>query len=282
MGPLHRGGKRFESEVLIVTGASGTGKTEEINQLMDDFNASNSVLPGGQPAKVVHCVLDRKGGWKDLGRQTLEAMEFPLCSSARITQAEIWKQVAVQGRIQGIVGIQYDEVQHIMAGKSETALEEILDFFKTILKSRDWPLMLIFSGVPELRNYFPRSEQLFRKATHFTFDDIDYDTEAGVIAEILDSYALETGLSVDSDLYSRDFIHRLASAGAFRWGVVCEIIMKTVGEACAAKSAVLTREHFLNAWVTKTNMTEAVTPFNHPVYTSMFRKDKLFWKAIPD
>lgn len=66
-----RSGRYFEPEVMVVTGKSGSGKTTEIENMIRNFNASEIELPGGQTAQMVAKELDRKGGWKDLGKKTL-------------------------------------------------------------------------------------------------------------------------------------------------------------------------------------------------------------------
>lgn len=63
-------------------------------------------------------------------------MGYPITDTARTTQSAIWGRVADQGRKQGIVAINHDEVQHVLAGKEDQALEEVLDSFKSILKSK--------------------------------------------------------------------------------------------------------------------------------------------------
>nr|WP_263481079.1 AAA family ATPase [Pseudosulfitobacter pseudonitzschiae] len=206
-------GKYFEGEVLVVTGKSGSGKTSEIVNMMANFNAAEIALPGGQNARMVSKELDRKGGWKDLGKKTLRAMGYPIEDNVRMSQSAIWERVAFQGRHQGIVSINYDEFQHILSGKEGLALEAELDSFKSILKSKTWPFLLVLSGIPELDDKNQHFEQLGRKVTHVTFTVIEYDDDASTVHEMMGSYALEARLEVSDDMNTEDFIHRLATAG---------------------------------------------------------------------
>lgn len=183
--------------------------------------------------------------------------------------------------MQGIAAIHYDETQHILAGKTDTAVEEILDCFKSLLKSTSWPLMLILSGVPELNRYVPEFEQLARKVTQVTFEDIDYNNEAQQVSEIVQNYALRAGLEVDDDLLSVDFIHRLTTAEAFRWGLVFSITKKAVMEALKDHSPTLKRDHYVAIWVNKTKMNHATTPFTHEAYETVFRRDAPYNASIP-
>lgn len=275
-----RSGIYFESEVLVVTGSSGAGKTTEIEKLMRDFHAFNAILPNEQSAKIAMCVLDRKGSWKDLGRNTLHAIGYPTSDNARMTQSQISRRIKQQSERQGIVAVWYDEAQHILAKKNEEALIEVLDCFKTMVKGPDWPIMLILSGVPELAGIIPALEQLFRKVTHVRLDDIDFAADAEKVHSIVGSYAIEAGLEGDDALDTEDFLHRLTTVSAFRWGLVIELVMKAVGKAVAEHSSRLKVDHFVQAWVAKTGMNPVATPFTHSGYQTMFRKDKPFQAAI--
>jgi len=275
-----KSGFYFEGEVLLVTGASGAGKTTELEKLLREFHLSQAILPNGAKARFAPCVLDRKGTWKDLGKNTLHAMGYPLSDKARKTQAQISLRIKEQGELQGVVGVWYDEAQHILAHKKVQALEEVLDCFKTMVKGPDWPMMLIMSGVPELADYIPQLEQLFRKVTHVRLDDINFETDAETVNSIVGSYALEANLSVADELHTWDFLHRLVTAGAFRWGLVFELVVKAVGKALVEHSTDLKLDHFVQAWVSKTEMNAAATPFTHSIYVSMFRRDAPFKASI--
>jgi hypothetical protein len=273
-------GVRFESEILLVTGHSGTGKTKEVDNLLTLFNASEAALPTGQKARIVPCILDRKGGWKDLGKKTLRAMGYPIAGTSRKTQVEIWELVVVQAKLQGIVGIHYDEAQHIFAGRSEKEQEISLDSFKTLLKSHDWPLILILSGVPELSGYVHQLDQLLRKVTHVPFNDINLPEDYDVLNEIVCSFAMKSNMEIGDDLLTEEFLHRLVTAGAYRWGLVFEITNKASMTAAGEGARTLTMEHFNEVWVTKTRMHPIATPFTHEAFETMFRREKPFQTAL--
>jgi hypothetical protein len=276
-----RSGRHYEPDVLVVSGESGSGKTAEIEALKENFNHYKTPLPNGTTAKMVTKELDRKGGWKALGSKTLKTMNYPLADNSRMNQTALWDRVALQGKLQGIVAINYDEMQHILSGKEGDALAEIIDSFKSIVKSKIWPFVLVLSGVPELDTYLPAFEQIFRKVEHLTFQDLHFDTESVVVHDIVSSYALTARLEIDADLHSTDFIHRLATAAAFRWGLVCYITLKAVAIASKSHSGRLSREHFVDMWVAKTEMNRAATPFTHSGYSTVFRKNAPFWASVP-
>ncbi|MFX0546660.1 AAA family ATPase [Roseovarius sp. S1116L3] len=269
-------GAWFEGDVLLITGLSESGKTREINEILAQLRAQEIPLPNGNPARIVQCVLNRTGGWKDLGRKTLKAMGYCLSDSARLNQTEIWARVAHQAELQGIIGIHFDETQHIFAGKSDDDRQMTLDSFKTLLKTPDWPLSLIMSGVPELADHIRLLDQTQNKVTHLHFDGIDLPQDLSVIHEIVGSYAMENGLEVDEYLLTEDFYRRLAFASALRWGTLIKLTIDTIGKARDSGSTVLKHEHYVNFWAAKANVNTLATPFTHDGYETMFRPDKPF------
>jgi hypothetical protein len=207
-------------------------------------------------------------------------MGYHLSDNARLTQTDIWARVAHQAEAQGIIGIHFDEAQHIFAGKSDNDREMILDNFKSLIKSRGWPLMLIMSGVPELADHVRALDQTQNKVTHVHFDGIDLPDDLNVIHEIVGSYALENGLGVDEDLMTEDFYRRLAVASAMRWGTLIKMTISSIAKARVSRSPILTRDHYVDFWAEKANVNALATPFTHDGYETMFRPDKPFQAFI--
>ena len=273
-------GQWFEEEVLLVTGLSESGKTRETNEVLKLLHEEKVPLPNGGPARIAQCDLSRAGGWKDLGRRTLKAMGYHLSDNARLTQTDIWARVAHQAEAQGVIGIHFDEVQHIFAGKSDNDREMILDNFKSLIKSRGWPLMLIMSGVPELADHVRALDQTQNKVTHVHFDGIDLHDDLNVVHEIVGSFALENGLEVDEGLMTEDFYRRLAVASAMRWGTLIKMTISSIAKARVSGSPILTRDHYVDFWAEKANVNALATPFTHDGYETMFRPDKPFQAFI--
>lgn len=280
---------RFETGALLVTGQSGAGKSKEIGDLLGRFNASDTRLPSGEKASFACCVLSSKGGWKDLGKHTLRALGYPIDDKARRTQTEIWNLVVDQAKRKGCIGIHYDEAQHIMRGRGQGELLVILDAFKALMKSHDWPLMLILSGVPELADYIRQEPQLFRLTTRVRFENIDLaERDDGSLGDyltlntILGSYADKVAIDVPDELRELEFLHRLATAAAFRWGLVFEIVLAALQVAIGRGARELTRQDFDRAWADKTGAVEISSPFSNPNYKSVYRRDRPFEEAYLD
>ncbi len=290
LGNLEHGGY-FEARGILVTGRSRCGKTREIRSLLNSYADDPAIMPDGRPAKFVHATLRSTETWKDIGSKTAGAMSFPIGPNTRLNRTEIWEIVVREAKLNGVVGIHFDEVQHTFAGKSEKAAKEILDDFKTLMKyGSDWPLILIFSGIPKLDEYIHMEEQLYTKLDPVPFFDIDYvDPEAPpdqdhrrTVHEIIGSYALSTGLVPDEGLATLDFLERLIAASAFRWGLMIEIVQGALTICKSAGATTLRHEHFVQWWVAKTKSPPAASPFLHSDFQTMYRRDRPLLPQIAD
>ena len=97
---------------------------------------------------------------------------------------------------------------------------------------------------------------------------------------MMSSYAIEAKLQIHDDLNSEEFIKRLVTSGAYRWGVVCEIVGKAIERAVGARADTLTTDHFIEFWTSKTGMNPLATPFTHENFDTVFRRDAPFQASI--
>ncbi|QBF33833.1 ATP-binding protein [Thalassococcus sp. S3] len=281
LGNLEHGGY-FEARGILVTGRFRCGKTREIRSLLNSYADDPAIMPDGRPAKFVHSTLRSTETWKDIGSKTAAAPSFPIGPNTRLNRTEIWEIVVREAKLNGVVGIHFDEVQPTFAGESELAVRQILDDFKTLMKfGSEWLLILIFSGIPKLDDYIHMEEQLYTKLDPVPFPDIDHvDPEdpddhdhRRTVHEIIGSYALSADLAPDEGLATLDFLDRLIAASAFRWGLMIEIVQGAISICKTAGSTTLRHEHFVQWWVARTKSAPAASPFLHSDFQTMYRRD---------
>ena len=275
MGNL-KSGLPFEAEGLLVTGKSGVGKTHEINDLLRKFNDEAIALPSGKPARIVKCILDGKTGWKGLGLKTLHALGYNQALTSKATQARIWEKVILQAQAQGVIGIHYDEAQHILRGKSENERFGVLDSFKTLLKGLEYPLILILSGVPELSAYIQEEPQLQRLLTQVQFPDLELPTDLQVIHEIVSSFAIKAEICCGEELPTEDFYRRLTAAASYRCGLVIQLTIAAIASAQMRASGSLHIADFSAAWQQKPGLPKLLDPFTHPHFENLVSRDNPF------
>ncbi|MGB1264729.1 MAG: ATP-binding protein [Nereida ignava] len=266
----------FEARGLVVTGPSRIGKSKEIRRLLTEVNDGSTILPDGRPAKIVTVVLKGLLTWKDLGIHTLtEGLKYP--AEGRMTQREVWERVVWQAREQGVVGIHYDECQHVFPKVVSESRAMILDSFKSLLKQPEWPLMLILSVINTLMDYINSEEQLAYLLRPVKFREISTraPNDLQEINNICHAYAAKVELDV-SKLASRDFYQRLCCACANRWGLVIEMIIDALIIATQRGDGFVETADFCQAFTHKAGLGAGYSPFSIDEYQSLFQETQIF------
>lgn len=267
-------GSRFEARGIVVIGESRQGKSTEIDKMLKQFNNGSTVMADGRPAKIVSCLLSGKVTWKDLGTEILQVLGYPITGHHR--QSDIWSKVRKYAELQGVVGIHFDECQHVFTEGKSLTNQKILDSFKSLLKDQQWPLMLIFSGVPGLATHISSEEQLARLLRTVTFDGINLSKRADEdeLVQLVFSYADRAGLEFD-DFEMDDFMKRLTFAACQRWGLVIELLIEAFTLALRRGDAVSKIEHFTEAFATISGAPMGYSPFTMPNYEENFDQGAL-------
>jgi hypothetical protein len=182
----------FEAQGVLVTGPSRAGKTKEVQHLLNEFHAAEVMMPNGKPAKVVTCILKGSVTWKDLGKKVLTTLGYDL--KGNLSQNEIWDRVSIQSELQNVIGIHFDECQHMFRDTTRNTNEVIIDSFKAVMKDSRYPMMLILSGVPKLEEFINApsvaAEQIRPLLTSVRFANIhlpdDEETMVDLLIELCD------------------------------------------------------------------------------------------------
>jgi hypothetical protein len=267
-------GGRFEARGIVVIGESRQGKSTEIEKMLKAFNDGTTIMPDGRPAKIVSCLLSGKVTWKDLGVVILEVLGYPI--RGHNSQTEIWSKVRKYAELQGVVGIHFDECQHVFTAADTATNQKILDSFKSLLKDHNWPLMLIFSGIPSLATQIKKEEQLDRLLRVVRFDGIDLSRSADKeeLLHLFFSYGDRAGLEIE-DLATQDFLERLSFSACLRWGLVIELLIEAFSLAAFTSDKTCTINHFSEAFSKISGFPKGYSPFTLKNYQDNFDPAKI-------
>lgn len=271
-------GKEFEARGLLVTGKSRAGKTCELQRLVAQVNASNTLMPDERPARFVSCTLVGKANWREGGNTVLEAFGYP--TEGRRDAGYIWRMVRYLAKQSGVVGLHIDEAQHMFTDTGEAANRAMLDNFKSLMKDNTWPMILILSGVPELARHLEKDRptedrrQLRFLLTLVHFEMINPVDDIAELNGMAYSYADKAGGDFDA-LSEHDFFDRLIYACAYRWGLVIEMLIEAFSICVLSGAKAATREHFVTAFSRIYGLPEGFSPFTMPDYKGSFEPEKL-------
>lgn len=105
-------------------------------------------LESGIETKFVQIALDGETMWKALGIQVLNEIVYEM--SAKRTEHEIWARLRIQLQGQGIWLLHIDECQRLFQTLGEKETRKVISAQKTLMKHRQWSVISILSGIPEL------------------------------------------------------------------------------------------------------------------------------------
>lgn len=251
----------MEVRGLTVTGESRLGKSREIQKVIRAFNNSETLMPDGRPAKVVSCLLSGRVSFKDLGLKTLKALGYDLQSNR--TQEYIWEKVIDQSQELGVIGIHYDECQHVFLDKADKTNRIFLDSFKSMMKEPRWPLMMILSGVPQLAKYVHSYEQLDALMDTVHFKTISLRRDIDLLSGMIFAYADTAKIEIEK-MVTEDFLARLDHACSHRWGLVIELLISTLVEAQLKGKTELQIKDFAEQFALTKGIPKEYSPFTAP------------------
>ena len=82
--------------------------------------------------------------------------------------------------------------------------------------------------------------------TTHQFKDIALPQDFQIIHEVVGSYAIDGKIEVAGNLAGEDFYKRLATASAFRWGILIKITADAIAGALSKGATHLNIEHFVD------------------------------------
>ncbi len=164
----------------------------------------------------------------------------------------------------------------------EAANRVMLDNFKSIMKEKSWPMILVLSGVPDLARHIEKERptedrlqlRLLLTPIHFEMINMQDDGDLMEVGMIVASYAKNVGVSF-AESADIDFLHRLIHGCAYRWGLVIEMLIEAFSICVLSGERVATREHFAKAFSVIHRAPEGFTPFTTPDYLTSFNPNKL-------
>jgi hypothetical protein len=157
---------------------------------------------------------------------------------------------------------------------AEKTNDVFLDNFKSLMKDKTWPLMLILSGVPELSKYVNQNEQLATLLRRVHFDTIRLEDDMEELNQLAFAFAKEAGVSFEP-LSNVDFFERLNHACVMRWGLVIELMIEALTTCHRAGAKEISIQHFAEAFALRANLPMGFTPFTVPDYQATFDHTKI-------
>lgn len=248
----------MEARGIAVIGASGSGKTTAVARLLSHTPDLVIDDPNGPRRDVVSFQVPSPATVKFVGQTALEALGYPLRRNR--TEMIIWDLVRQHLRARQTLFLHLDEAQDLLRHQTSKVIQSVVRTLKSLMQTREWPVGLIVSGMPELKDLLNHDPQLARRFYPIEFQRLHAGIDGEEVSETVRSYADRANLGTELGS-ALEFPARLVHAADGEFGLVIELIIGAIEEALLADSDTLNQDHFIAVFRRRSGCVDALNPF---------------------
>lgn len=241
---------------IAVIGESGSGKTTAVQRILSQIEA-----PGMEEGDIhqISVRVPTPATQKDLARAILQALEFPVARGS--TASRMWDLVIHHLRLRKCQLIHLDEAQELGGRGSDGEKAAVINSLKSLMQIRNWPVILLLSGTPDLDQLIAQAPQLLRRFSIIRFLSMTEFYFREHVASLIAGYAGHAGMMQAAELRDAKFVPRLLHAGREHLGIVIELTIGAIFEALLAGRQELRQADFAQFYTGWTGCTTAQNPF---------------------
>lgn len=253
-----RAGRILEANSLVLTAATGSGKTTAMRRLVQHSNAylHASEFPEG---RIVSVTVPSPATLKSVGISILAALGLQLRADRKIWY--IWDLVRFHLRENKVLFLHLDEAQDLKKKGRQNELSEIVNTLKSISQDTEWPVGFLLSGTEDLKEIVNLDTQLVRRMKAISFEPLTASNDAKDMLTLIESYASKAGLRFETGDATFDFGKRLVHAASYQFGLVIKLALFAIEDALYENDHCLDAHDFVSAYKTWKGCTDAFNPF---------------------
>jgi hypothetical protein len=228
----------------MLIGQSGSGKTTAIRELIKKHSGLITTDPSQEACEYIGLQVPSPATMKFVGAATLRALGYPY--SGHKQGPAIWDQVKVQLKLRGTKFLGFDEAQDLARYQTDKERQSVVNTLKSLMENSVWPVGLVLSGMPDLKDIVNQDAQLARRLDPIEIGRLHSIADTGAVIKIVKKYASRAELKVDGSVQNEAFAMRLMHAADYQFGLLAEIIVLTVSHALFSEGGDATLEirHF--------------------------------------
>ncbi|MFT3810152.1 MAG: TniB family NTP-binding protein [Micropepsaceae bacterium] len=260
-------GNQNEARGIAVIGDSGSGKTTAVRRLFSTYPDLQKLQPGIEKAEAVSLSLPSPASVKFVGLACLNVLGYPLRRDR--TSAIIWDLVHNNLRLRQTLVLHFDEAQDFYVNQNAREMQSMVNTLKALMQNPEWPVSIILTGMPQLRDLINMDPQLARRFTPVHFTKLDSAQDGAPIMKMVADYAQAAGLEMAPDLQGGAFVRRLIHAAAEEFGLTVELLLFAIEIALRAKEPQLDHACFVQAFAHRSGCMPDFNPFLREGYSSI-------------
>lgn len=259
-------GNRRNGIGFAVISESGAGKSTTLERIFGEYSAFGGYGVVGSGCAIITVEAPSPCTLAQIAMLILEKLGYS--PERELRENVAWRRVRKMLRREKIFFVHIDEAANVLHQKSEHEIQKIADTFRSLMLSKEWPVQIILSGVPELLDLFDQDRQLRRRMKYVRFENVSAAEDADLIEATLRGYAKAAKLPVrftDEDA----LIPRLCHAAVYQFGLVIELVVDAIEACLTDEHKALTKQDFANGYAERTLQPVDLNPFVVPAWDTL-------------
>ena len=246
---------------FVITGGSGSGKTEALERLLADHPAFPGYGIVRSGCSFISVLCPSPSTLAQLGNAVLAALGYP--PEKPLPEAAAWTRVRKILKRRRVRFLHFDDVHNVLQNAHAAEIVKIQATFRNLLISREWPVQLVLSGVGETLKMFKGDRQLKRRLKYVVFDDLTSDDDAEWIGKAMKEFVAKADLKYVERPGSM-LVERLMHAAAYQFGLTFELLLEGIETALMASRKTFRIEDLEEAYEDRTAQPDELNIFKSP------------------
>jgi len=222
-------GEVFKARGLMLVGQSGSGKTTAIRELVRKYSTLIKTDCTQEHCEYIGLQVPSPATMKIVGAATLVALGYPHIGNK--PGPAIWDQVKVQLKLRSTKFLGFDEAQDLARYQTDKERQAVVNTLKSLMENSVWPVCLVLSGMPGLKDIVNQDVQLARRLDPIEIGRLHSTRDIGPVILLVQKYASRAQIVVDNSVCNEEFARRLLHAADNQFGSLAEIIVNAVSHA---------------------------------------------------
>ena len=234
----------YKTRGLMLVGESGSGKTTAIRQLLSSVGTDIATDTDQAKCEFIGLQVPSPATMKFVGAATLRALGYPYSGNKQ--GPAIWDQVKEQLKLRETIFLGFDEAQDLARYQTENERQSVVNTLKSLMENSVWPVGLVLSGMPDLKNIVNQDAQLARRVDPIQIERLHSIRDMDQVVGIVKKYANRAKIEALPMVQTENFAIRLMHAADYQFGLLAEIIVLALSQALftSGLDAKLGIEHF--------------------------------------
>jgi len=173
----------------------------------------------------------------------------------------IWDMVRDHLQARQTLFLHLDEAQDLSLHQTPREMQSVINTLKSLMQNRSWPVGMVLSGMPALKDMLNHDPQLARRFYPIEFPRLNAFNDIEQVFSTISFYADRAELFPDDDLLAPDFAARLIHAAAGEFGLTVELIIAAVERALNRRVPTLAPNDFREAFALRAGCVDGLNPF---------------------